>query len=62
MDPNPKTSSSGSSGSSYINNNPIDPKEGEVFSRAELPTRFRYKPIKDSEIDNVNQGGAELVF
>jgi small subunit ribosomal protein YMR-31 len=40
----------------------IEPREGEVFSRAELSPRFRYKPIKESEIEQLLSGGAELVF
>lgn len=40
----------------------IEPRDGEVFSRAELSPRFRYKPIKDFEIDQLISGGAELVF
>lgn len=40
----------------------IEPRDGEVFSRAELSPRFRYKPIKDSEIEQLLSGGAELVF
>ncbi|MDC6271318.1 ribosomal protein S36 [Acetobacter pasteurianus] len=59
-------SSSGSHSStqtrSYHNSNPIQPKEGEFFSRSELPQRFRYKPIKDFEIDNVQSGGADIIY
>merc|ERR1711890_174541 len=48
-----------SSGSQFKSG--IEPREGEVFSRAELSPRFRYKPIKDSEIEQLLSGGAELV-
>lgn len=30
--------------------------------RLQLPARFRYKPIEPVEIDNVNEGGAAVVF
>ena len=56
------SSSSTVSYSRYQNPNPIQPKEGEYFSRSELPSRFRYKPIKDSDIENVLSGGAEIVY
>lgn len=51
-----------SSQSSYFNSNPIDPKEGEAFSRAELSPRFRYKGPSEAEIENICSGGAALTF
>lgn len=48
--------------STYFNSNPIEPKEGEFFSRSQLSERFRYKAPKASEAENVESGGAELVF
>lgn len=49
-------------GSSYSNTNPIEPKEGEYFSRSQLPLRFRYKLPKEDEAENIISGGAEVVF
>lgn len=46
----------------YLNTNSIEPKAGEYFSRAQLPKRFRYTLPKESEIDNIISGGAEVVF
>ncbi|KAK6457917.1 uncharacterized protein RJT20DRAFT_125799 [Scheffersomyces xylosifermentans] len=51
-----------SSGSTYFNSNPIEPKEGEFFSRAQLSQRFRYKVPKEDEIEDIISGGAEVVF
>ncbi|CUM45175.1 uncharacterized protein AC631_03463 [Debaryomyces fabryi] len=51
-----------SSQSSYFNSNPIEPKDGEAFSRAELPARFRYKGPSEAEIENITSGGAALIF
>ncbi|CAK7892015.1 hypothetical protein CAAN1_01S08130 [[Candida] anglica] len=48
--------------STYFNSNPIEPEEGVFFSRSQLPARFKYSPPKQSEIDNVISGGADLVF
>ncbi|EGW32110.1 uncharacterized protein SPAPADRAFT_61184 [Spathaspora passalidarum NRRL Y-27907] len=62
MAPNGQLPGSASGTTSYHNPNPIQPAEGEYFSRSELPLRFRYKAIKDSEIDNVLSGGAEFVY
>ncbi|CAK9441492.1 uncharacterized protein LODBEIA_P53600 [Lodderomyces beijingensis] len=56
------SSSSGQQTRRYHNSNPIEPKEGEYFSRSELSKRFRYKPIKDIEIDQVSSGGADIIF
>lgn len=54
-------SGSGSS-STYFNANPIEPKEGEYFSRSQLPKRFQYSLPKEDEADNILAGGAEIVF
>lgn len=35
---------------------------GEFNSRADLPSRYHYRTLSDIEIDNVNSGGAEVVF
>lgn len=51
-----------SAGSSYSNTSSIEPKEGEYFSRSQLPLRFRYKLPKDDEAENIISGGAEIVF
>ncbi|ODV79130.1 uncharacterized protein CANTADRAFT_26171 [Suhomyces tanzawaensis NRRL Y-17324] len=66
MAPNGELPGSGSSGSSagasYFNKNPVEPQNGEFFSRSQLSSRFRYKAPKEEEIDNVITGGAALVF
>jgi small subunit ribosomal protein YMR-31 len=46
----------------FFNSNPIEPKDGEFFSRSQLPLRFRYKAPKDDEMENITSGGAEIVF
>lgn len=50
------------SGSLYVNPNPVEPKEGVFFSRSELSKRFRYKVPKEEEMENIESGGAALVF
>ncbi|CAI5759779.1 unnamed protein product [Candida verbasci] len=55
-------SSSSSNSTPYHNPNSIKPKDGECFSRSELPERFRYKAIKDQEIDDIISGGAEVIY
>ncbi|KAI5967161.1 hypothetical protein CANMA_003218 [Candida margitis] len=56
------TSSGSSQSRSFHHSSPIEPQNGEFFSRSELPKRFRYPTIKDWEIDQVSSGGAEVVF
>ena len=46
----------------FFNSSPIEPEEGVYFSRAELPKRFQYKPLKEEEIENVLTGGAILTY
>lgn len=41
---------------------PIEAKDGEVLSRAELPARFQYKAPKEDEIEDICSGGADLVW
>ncbi|KAG2734887.1 hypothetical protein G9P44_002893 [Scheffersomyces stipitis] len=53
---------SGAAVSTYFNSNPIEPKEGEFFSRSQLSARFRYKAPKDLEIEDVLSGGADIVY
>ncbi|KAK6197455.1 uncharacterized protein RJT21DRAFT_123279 [Scheffersomyces amazonensis] len=48
--------------SNYFNSNPIEPKEGQFFSRSELSPRFRYKAPKDLEIDDILSGGADILY
>ncbi|KAI3403604.1 hypothetical protein KGF56_003649 [Candida oxycetoniae] len=48
--------------SSYHNANPVQPQHGEFFARSELPERFRYKPVKDFEMEQIISGGAEIVY
>ncbi|MCH0629875.1 ribosomal protein S36 [Kocuria palustris] len=55
-------SGAGLSGSSYSNSSPIEAGDGEVFSRAELPTRFQYKLPKEFEAEDIQSGGAEIVW
>ncbi|KAG5417835.1 hypothetical protein I9W82_005471 [Candida metapsilosis] len=55
-------SSNGSQSRSFHHNSPVEPQNGEYFSRSELPKRFRYPAVKDWEIDQVSSGGAEVVF
>ncbi|RCK60638.1 hypothetical protein Cantr_08011 [Candida viswanathii] len=62
MAPNGLRPSGGDSAAAYKNSNPVEPQNGEHFSRSELSARFRYKPIKEEEIEQVESGGAELVF
>lgn len=35
---------------------------GTFESRSQLPSRFRYNELSEDEIENVNAGGAALVF
>lgn len=39
----------------------VQPKEGEVFDRNDLPKRFWRTQWSDEEIDAVTSGGASLV-
>lgn len=41
---------------------PIELKEGEVLFRYELSKRFRYTPPKADEAEQIDSGGAELIF
>lgn len=41
---------------------PIELKEGEVLLRNELSKRFRYSAPDLSEIDQIESGGADLVY
>ncbi|EGV65629.1 hypothetical protein PSN45_003598 [Yamadazyma tenuis] len=56
------SSSSGTTSSPFSNPNPLEPKDGEYFSRSQLPLRFRYKVPKEDEAANIVSGGAEIVF
>lgn len=38
------------------------PGPGEYGSISELPLRFRYKNIDETEIGNINGGGSEVIF
>lgn len=49
-----------SSGSAPLK--PIELKEGEVLLRCELSKRFRYLPPSASEVEQIDSGGAELVY
>lgn len=40
----------------------LEPKDGEYFSRSELPARFRYTPPSELEMEDIISGGAEVVF
>lgn len=39
---------------------PVQPREGEVFDRAELPRRFHRLPYSEVEIEAIETGGASL--
>lgn len=41
---------------------PIQLKEGEVLFRCKLSKRFRYTVPSEVEIEQVESGGADLVF
>lgn len=62
MAPNGLRPSGSASNIKFHNSNPLEPQNGEAFSRSELSARFRYKPLKEEEIEQVASGGAELVF
>ncbi|KAI5950678.1 hypothetical protein KGF57_004226 [Candida theae] len=62
MSSSSSSSSSGSQSRSFHHKSPVEPQNGEFFSRSELPKRFRYPTIKDWEIDQVSSGGADVVF
>lgn len=62
MAPNGLRPSGSTSNTAFHNSNPVEPQNGESFSRSELSARFRYKPIKEEEIEQVTSGGAEFVF
>jgi small subunit ribosomal protein YMR-31 len=54
--------SGGNSKSTYFNDSSIEPEEGVFFSRSQLSPRFRYTLARSNENDQVNSGGAEIVF
>ncbi|RHZ62644.1 alpha-ketoglutarate dehydrogenase subunit KGD4 [Aspergillus thermomutatus] len=39
---------------------PVQPKQGEFFDRAELPSRFHRLPWTEAEIEAIETGGASL--
>ncbi|KAL4750784.1 hypothetical protein BDW72DRAFT_175290 [Aspergillus terricola var. indicus] len=39
---------------------PVQPKQGEFFDRAELPSRFHRLPYTEAEIEAIETGGASL--
>ncbi|KAE8348571.1 hypothetical protein BDV28DRAFT_143182 [Aspergillus coremiiformis] len=39
---------------------PVQPKQGEFFDRAELPSRFQRLPWTEAEIEAIETGGASL--
>ena len=36
--------------------------KANIDLRSELPLRFRYRPIEDIEIEDINFGGAEVLM
>jgi small subunit ribosomal protein YMR-31 len=60
--PNGLMPSGGNSKSTYFNDSSIEPEEGVFFSRSQLSPRFRYTLARSNENDQVNSGGAEIVF
>lgn len=38
------------------------PGPGEYAAIKDLPARFRFKTLSDAEIDNINEGGAAVIF
>ncbi|ODQ82381.1 hypothetical protein BABINDRAFT_158988 [Babjeviella inositovora NRRL Y-12698] len=57
--PSGSSASSGATSAFYASS--TLPPAGHFFSRAELPQRFRYPVIEESEIDDINSGGAEIL-
>lgn len=51
-----------SAGAAATNQSPIEAGEGEWFSRAELPLRFQYKLPKQAEGEDIESGGADIVW
>ncbi|GBL52576.1 hypothetical protein ACI3LY_004847 [Candidozyma auris] len=41
---------------------PIELKDGEVLLRNELSKRFRYRAPSATEVEQIDSGGAELVY
>ena len=62
MAPNGLRPGSSSGASRNFNSASIEPKEGEYFSRSQLPKRFQYRLPKEDEAENIIAGGAEIVF
>jgi small subunit ribosomal protein YMR-31 len=40
----------------------IQPGPGEFFARTDLANRFHYLGFSDIEMDNINSGGADVVY
>ncbi|KAK9470415.1 uncharacterized protein V1510DRAFT_399460 [Dipodascopsis tothii] len=45
-------------GGASFHSSSIAPADGEVFSRSQLPSRYRYIELDMDEIDTINSGGA----
>ncbi|KAG7193345.1 uncharacterized protein KQ657_000762 [Scheffersomyces spartinae] len=58
----PAAASAASAIVSSIFKGSLEPKDGEYFSRSELPARFRYTPPTELEMEDIISGGAEVVF
>lgn len=43
-------------------NKSIEAGEGEYFARRDLPKRLHYNEFSDMEMENINSGGADVVY
>lgn len=58
----PSSISSSTKSNAPLSNENIELGPNDVKLRSELPLRFRYKPIEEIEIEDVNFGGAEILI
>jgi len=52
--------SSGFGGQAGASLGPVQPREGQFFDRAELPSRFGRLPWSEAEIEAIETGGASM--
>ncbi|VVT50061.1 uncharacterized protein SAPINGB_P002581 [Magnusiomyces paraingens] len=58
----PSAGIAASSGSTATALKYTPPAPGEYAAIKDLPARFRFKTLSDAEIENINEGGASVLF